>query len=424
MINPGDGDGDDLVMSNPGDGDGDDLVMSNPGDGIERSPSATRSSRVTVHVERSLYEWALERSGVDLDKLSLKFQKLPQWMAGDSDPTLKQIERFAQATGTAVGYFFLPEPPDEQIPIPDLRTIGDRALTRPSGDLLDTIYQCQQRQDWYRDHALSVGQRELEWVGSLQLSTPPAEAAARVTEYLSFSIEHRGASWTEAFRILRERAEEAGVLVMVNGVVGTNTHRKLDPREFRGFALADDVAPVVFVNGSDTRAAQIFTLAHELAHIWHGRSALSDADMGRRTTDDVERWCNEVAAEMLVPLQALRSEFDRTAPRSAELQRLARKFKSSSLVVLRRIYDAGYLSSDEYRLAYREEYERSIANISSSDSGGNFYNTQPVRVSKTFFQAVIASTLEGHTSYTDAFQMLGFKKISTFYGFADRLGVT
>ena len=206
---------------------------------------------VRVEVQASLYRWALERSRLDLDKLAPRFPKLPEWMAGDRLPTLKQIEKFAQATGTAVGYFFLPEPPDEQIPIPDLRTVGDQAVIRPSGNLLDTIYQCQQRQDWYREYARSAGLQEVEWIGSLQTSTPPAEAARKITRALSFSVERRGANWAEAFTNLRNRAERAGVLVMVNGVVGSNNYRRLDPREFRGFALADTFAPLVFVNGAD-----------------------------------------------------------------------------------------------------------------------------------------------------------------------------
>ena len=377
---------------------------------------------VRVEVKPSLYRWASERSQLDLDELARRFPKLPEWIASDRAPTLKQIEKFAQATGTAVGYFFLPEPPDEQIPIPDLRTIGDQAVIRPSGNLLDTIYQCQQRQDWYREYALSAGLRKLEWVGSLGTSTPTTEAARKITSALPFSVEHRGANWAEAFTNLRNRAEEAGVLVMVNGVVGSNNYRKLDPREFRGFALADAFAPLVFVNGSDTRAAQIFTLAHELAHIWLGESALSDADLSIRTADHVEAWCNQVAAEMLVPIQRIRSGFDPNAERAAELQRLARTFKSSTLVVLRRIHEAGYLSWEEYRRSYLDEYARAME--SPRGGGGNFYNTQPVRVGRTFAQAVITSTLEGHTSYTDAFQMLGFKKTSTFYELANRLGVT
>ena len=200
-----------------------------------------------------------------------------------------------------MGFFFLPSPPDEQVPIPDLRTVGDRGVRRPSPDLLDTIYQCQQRQEWYRDYVRGIGLDPVAHVGSLSTATPVDEAASAVTAAMSFSVERRGSNWSEAFGYLRDQAEDNGVLVMVSGVVGSNTRRKLDPAEFRGFALSDPLTPLVFVNGADTKAAQIFTLAHELAHIWLGQSALSDADLSVQATDNVERWCNRVAAEVLVP---------------------------------------------------------------------------------------------------------------------------
>ena len=301
-------------------------------------------------------------------------------------------------------------------------TVGDRPVDRPSGNLLDTIYQCQQRQDWYRDYVRSSGMSELEWVASLQPDTPPEDAAQRIRSALSFNVQQRGADYQEAFTVLRQRAEELGVMVMVNGVVGSNTHRKLDPKEFRGFALVDQFAPLVFVNGSDTRAAQIFTLAHELAHVWLGESALDSVDLGARATNDIERWCNRVAAEILVPLQEIRAEFNPRVGISTELQRLARRFKTSRLVVLRRLHECEFLTWDEYQQTFQTEYEQALERVTGI--GGDFYRTQPARVGTTFAQAVIASTLEGETSYTDAFQMLGFKKTSTFNELADRLGVT
>jgi Zn-dependent peptidase ImmA (M78 family) len=260
-------------------------------------------------------------------------------------------------------------------------------------------------------------------VGSCTPSTPVLEASARMREVLTFRVDDRGSSWADAFGRLRDHAEEAGVLVMVNGVVGSNTHRKLDPEEFRGFALSDPLAPLVFINGSDSRAAQIFTLAHELAHLWLGETALSDAAIELESSVEVERWCNRVAAELLVPLADLRNEYTAEADLTEELDRLAKRFRVSTLVVLGRIREAGYLDWAAYRTAFAAERERVLALMGNRGSGGDFYNTQPVRVSKLFARSVIASALEGQTLYRDALTMLGFKKMSTFDELAGRLGV-
>jgi Zn-dependent peptidase ImmA (M78 family)/transcriptional regulator with XRE-family HTH domain len=380
---------------------------------------------VRVDVNPDLLAWARERSGVALDDLTRRFPKLAEWEEGDRSPTLRQLEQFARATRTPVGYLFLDAPPDEPLPIPDYRTRHGVRVARPSPELLDTIFQCLQRQEWYRDFALGAGQDELAFVGSVTTATPVTEAAAAMRDALDFGVAARAATWTSTLRLLVTRAEEIGVLVMVNGVVGNNTHRKLDPDEFQGFALVDRLAPVVFVNGADTKAAQIFTLSHELAHIWVGQSAVSNAAaVVLRPDAAVERWCNAVAAEFLVPVATLRQQFDRDAHLAEELERLATRFKVSTLVVLRRIYEADLIGADVYAATFEAELRRLRAIMASERSGttgGDFYNTEGLRVGHRFARAVIESTLEGQTLYRDAFQMLGFKKFETFEGLATRL---
>ena len=228
-------------------------------------------------------------------------------------------------------------------------------------------------------------------------------------------------TWSGTLQLFIEQADALGILVMNSGVVLNNNRRHLDPDEFRGFAIVDDFAPLVFLNGADTKAAQMFTLAHELVHIWIGQSALSDTQASRLPEHEVERWCNQVAAELLVPLAVLRGEYRRNSDLRDETDRLARRFKVSTLVILRRIHDVGGLTREQFWQAYKEELERLRA--IPKGSGGDFYLTQAVRVSKRFARALVVSTLEGQTLYRDAFRMLGFSKLATFRELGRSLGV-
>jgi len=386
-----------------------------------------------IEIKPELLRWARERSGAEAAVLARRFPQLALWERQEASPTLKQLENFAKATHTPIGYLFLHEPPVERVPIPDFRTFGNARMGRPSPDLLDTIYLCQQRQEWYRSFARAEGEQRIPFVGAAHLTDEVEATAAAIRHALGFDLEERRQmpTWTDALRRFIEQADTLGVLVMVNGVVGSNNRRKLDPQEFRGFTLADDLAPLVFINGADSKAAQMFTLAHELAHVWLGLSGVSDAQASEVTNDDergpvapepdVERWCNRVAAELLVPLAVLREEYVERNPLGEEINRLARRFKVSTLVVLRRIYDADGLTQAQFRNAYGDELARLQA--LPTGSGGDFYLTLGARAGKRFARAVVVSTLEGRSSFTEAFRLLGFQKMRTFLEVGRSLGV-
>lgn len=341
-------------------------------------------------------------------------------------PTLKQLDDFARAVHAPVGYLFLPEPPDEPLPIPDFRTVNGRGVRRVSPDLLDMLYACQERQGWYREFAQTTRQRELAFVGSATLADAPAAVAGRMAETLKFDIDARAASrtWEEALRMFIGQADRIGVLVMVSGVVLSNNRRKLDVDEFRGFALADSRAPLVFINGTDTKSGQMFTLAHELAHLWLGSSAVSNASAaplnGHRRE---EVWCNAVAAELLVPLARLRPELREGEALNFALPRLARVFKVSTLVILRRLLDARWLDRAAFDAAWAMERARLREAADGDAGGGDFYRTTLSRVSRRFARALVESTLEGQTLYRDAFRMLGVAKTETFNNIGREVGV-
>lgn len=383
---------------------------------------AKQATRVAVSTQ--VFDWAIERSDVPRSRLNSRFPSLPEWTRGSKPPTLKQLEAFARATHTPIGYFFLKAPPEEPVPIPDFRTIRNDRIERPTSNLLDVIYLCQQRQEWYRYNAHAAGDAPLDFVGSAKETDDLVQTADRIRSALDLDLHQRRrfSTWLEALRAFVGQADSMGILVMVSGVVGSNTSRKLDPAEFRGFALSDSLAPLVFINGADTKAAQMFTLAHELAHLWLGQSALSDAGPRSLPIDRVERWCNQVAAELLVPLALLRDEYRPDAPLSEELNRLARQFKVSTLVILRRIGDVGgFAREEDLWAAYDAELER-LRQL-PRPSRGDYYLSTGARVGKRFARAVIAAAWEGRTSFTEAFQLLGCKKMSTFRELSESLGV-
>ena len=380
---------------------------------------------IRVPVNPDLLHWALERSGVSVDALVKKFPKLNNWLGGELAPTLKQLDAFANTTHTAIGLLFLPQPPEEPLPISDFRTLPEIRLSRPSGDLLDTIYLCQQRQAWYRDYQRLHSMEAVTFVRSASVADKVPRVAAEIAKAIGFGLAERQQSpnWSEALRHFISQVEQAGILVMVSGVVGSNTQRPLNVEEFRGFALADSLAPLIFINGKDSKAAQMFTLAHELAHLWLGESGVSDTQAATQPDEHIERWCNAVATELLVPLEQLRSVYDPQNELYEEMQRIARQFKVSTLVIVGRLFDLGVFDQETLWATYRAELERVKALSTRESSGGDFNNTLSARTGKRFVKALVASTLEGKTQFTDAFRMLGIKKTATFYKEAQRLGL-
>lgn len=376
-----------------------------------------------VSVNRDVLLWALQRSRKSRSELEKQFPKLDEWLAGKRLPTLGQLEDLASATATPLGYFFLDTLPEEPMPIPYYRTVRDELTDEPSVDLLDTIHTMQRRQAWMREYLQEEGHDKLPFVGSAPLSEPVASVANRMRRVLRLRDEWAAEypSWSEALRALRGAMEDAGILVVINGVVGNNTHRRLDPTEFRGFVLVDEYAPLVFVNGADSKAAQMFTLAHELAHIFYGRSAAFDLRQMLPAKDDIEQACDRAAAEFLVPEDSLR-RFWRALPReTTPFQGIARQFKVSELVAARRALDLGLIDKSEF-IGFYHDYQARVRSDGTRDQGGNFYSNQDARVGRRFFRAVFEAVQEGRLLFSEAYDLTQLYG-KTFDRYAASLGL-
>lgn len=379
-----------------------------------------------VALQPRILQWARDRAGLEVEALARKVGTKPERVEAWEEAgelTYKQAEKLAKATHTPFGYLFLTEPPEDRLPIPDFRTVGSTAVRRASPDLLDVLHQCQRRQQWYREFLLEQGAPRLRFVGSASPGDNEVDVARAMRRQLGFHpAAADGTTLTDVIKEFVEAIEKLGVLVMKSGVVGNSTKRKLDPDEFRGFALVDEYAPLIFVNGADSRAAQLFTLAHELVHIWAGASAVSNLKASIPPDQRVERFCNAVAAEYLVPPELLLQAIGAAPAELGQLvQALRGRFKVSSLVILRRLRDIQHISHPQFDALYQQELEAFEEREGRQAGGGSYYLNQPNKVSRRFASALVASTLEGRTPYRDAFALLDMKKTKTFKEFARTL---
>lgn len=377
---------------------------------------------VRVDVKPALLTWAIDRSGLEPSALHQKFKKLDAWLAGTARPTLKQLENFARSTYTPIVYLRAEEPPDEPMPIPDFRNQGNGQSSRISVNLRDTIYNCLQRQDWYREYALREGLESMDFIGSMSVDTAIEQAAKQIRVELNFELSSRKSfeNWEDAFHHIITQSDDAGIFVMFGSIVVNNTRRKHDLKEFRGFSLSDKYAPMVFINTADTLPERMFTLIHEIAHLWLGETALSNTVMMNEDTHLVEKWCKAVAIEFLVPMTAFRAEL-KDEPLDNALIRLADHFKVSSLVVLRRMADAGTHPENLIKAAFIKELERMKSQ--PNHHADNFYYYQPHRATDRFAKALISSTHAGQTLYRDAMRLLGVRKVSTLDKLGRQLGL-
>lgn len=374
-----------------------------------------------------LLRWAIRRAGMREQDLQGTFPKLAEWLSGDRAPTLRQLEQFASKTMTPLGYLFLQSPPDERLPIPDFRTVGDTPIARPSPNLIETIHAMQRRQAWMRDYLIEEGQEALEFVGSAKNTRNVISLAARIREMLGLNIDwaEQHGTWEQALRTLRASVERIGILVATSGVVGLNNHRPLDPDEFRGFVLCDEYAPLIFVNGADSKSAQMFTLAHELVHVWFGRGGLFNLIQTMPSNDESERYCNQTAAEFLVPGHKLRERWDEVKHTGTPFKTIAGWFKVSPVAAARRALDLGLIDKarffDFYEQDQAEFQKRKAEEKAKEKKGGpNFYDVQDVRLGRRFAHAVIRAAREGRLLYREAYQLTDLKG-ETFTKYAHRL---
>jgi len=359
-----------------------------------------------IIVNAKMLTWAISRAGFDLDEFINKVPNLEKWISGEKKPTVKQLEDFSKKVYLPFGFLFLDEPPEEELPIPYFRSNGDQ-VNDVSINVYDTVLFMQQRQDWLKEYLKENGFENLPFVGKFRDSKNPLEIANDIRSNLG--LEENWASnmgtWEESLNHLVEHIEDKGIITVFNGVVENNTHRKIQVDECRGFVLVDDVAPFMFINNSDSKAAQMFTIVHELAHIWTGHSAGFDFRKLQPADDPIEILCDQVAAEFLVPTNA----FNQFWIQNSSIRNASRHFKVSQIVIARRALDTNKISKKEFFDFYNDYINREIIRKDNQNSGGNFWATTRKRLSITFASHINNAVKSGELLHRDAYKLTSLK---------------
>jgi len=367
-----------------------------------------------------MVRWARQRlqlSEADVaQKIGLKNkpERLQAWEKGEQFPTFRQAQDLARALHIPFGYLFLSQPPQMTLPIADFRTLPETQKGKFSPELEDVLNDARRKSDWLRERRMEMGQSPFAFVGRFSVRTPAGTISEDIRAVLDLPTPtaRDAKTWEEHLRILVRHAEQAGMIVLQSGYVGSNTHRTLSVKEFRGFALADPYAPLIFLNAKDSVNGRIFTLAHELAHIWTGTSGISnpEAALPENGQNDLERLCNQVAAELLVPAQVFIERWSNRPLTEETVQGLAKEFRVSALVILIRAYETGLLPAQEFRAAYAEalqNIQERVNDESSESSGGDFYRTFYTRNSRLLVGEIAQAVREGAVLYKEAADLLG-----------------
>lgn len=365
-----------------------------------------------AEIEANLLAWAMTRASTTSAELAKSVgtteTRIEQWLDGDSWPSFRQARRLCDRLRIPFGFLFLKQPPPDELPVPDFRTIGGTKIVAPSLDLHDVVLATLRRRDWLSEYREQGQEDPVKVVGIARGWASELKIANDIREKLRLTQVHERPRRPDEFlRLLVQRIEELGVNVSRSGVVGHNTHRSLDVEEFRGFCISDTFAPFIFVNGADSYAGQTFTLIHELAHIWCGETGISGTDLSSSATSSQEALCNRVAAEVLVPETELLQVWDTKAPVEEAVSEAARHFRVSRHVIAICAYDNSLIDRRELDSLLRQF--RSQKSKQGSSPGGDFYRTLIARNGRAFTARVLEAHNRQHILTRDAANLLEIK---------------
>lgn len=373
-------------------------------------------------VNHAILRWAREAAGLTLESAQAQLGIAPGSLAaierGERPPSRPQLLRMAKTYRRPLLTFYLAVPPRKGERGQDFRTLPDRLVIDDEVNVDVLVRDLKARQGLVRAALLEDDDAKvLTFIGSMTRDAGAQAVADSIRSTIDFDLDafRRCSSPEDAFGYLRARVEDVGIFVVLVGNLGSH-HTEIPVEVFRGFAIADDVAPLVAINDGDARSAWSFTLLHEVAHLWLGTTGIS----GARAERQIERFCNEVAAQILLPAgEAATFDVDGSLPVEqlieviaglAAPRRLSQSMVAYRLLLLGRITEAQWDGVQiRLRQMWNEQRKASKRRARESGAGPSYYVVRQHRLGPALLRFARQGLESGALTPTKAAKVLGVK---------------
>lgn len=370
-----------------------------------------------AYITPKVFKWARESARISEEvaaaKVSVTIEKLREWEEGISEPTINQAQTLAKAYKRPFALFFLSEIPKDFQPLRDFRKKGSKPLGTSS---IFIIREIQQKQTWISELNQENKEDKVSFIGRFSTSDNPNDVAKDILKTLNIHpLQYKSDS---PIREWIDKAESKGIFISRTSFI--HSRMKLDSDEIQGFAISDPYAPFVFVNSEDWDAPQLFTLVHELAHLWIGKTGISNEIIPEMRDvseyDPVELFCNEVAANALIPAEIITKLGQILYDSSTEVFNASKRLGVSSFAFLVRALKLNLISFDRYRQlktqaeieykAFEKKEEERKAQQKTKTGGPSYYLLQLNRNSRLFTLTVLDAFRGGAIAPTQASNLL------------------
>lgn len=360
-------------------------------------------NRMKISPETLLFH--LKTSDIPIEVIEKKEKNIHLFLNGEKSPTFNQLVSISKILNIPTGLLLLNDKLENKFEKVDFRTIDSTSLENYSSELRDTIKEMQVKQEFLSEQI----DNKLSYIGKYNIENNYIDLVSEVRGILDLPFDFYKNRKQNDFEYLRNKLNNAGVFVFLNGKVKDNTHRRLNLEEFRGFVLADDKAPIIFINQIDSKNGQKFTLVHEFVHLLLGIDGIFNViDARDYSYDPVEYFVNKITAEILVPQEEI-LKLSGEYTDHIDISGLSKIFKVSEFVIVRRLYDLNILTKDRYDEIIKELVEelKNFRSNTKKTDGGNYSNNLNFRMDKPFVKYVENAIKTNKISYTEAFSILG-----------------